>query len=247
MNLKKDTPVSGAPSAHWYTISKGRAIEALLGRRHIERLLDIGAGSGVFAEMLVADGLAERATCVDANYPREFVGERRTDKVDYVRSITAVDADAVLMVDVLEHVDNDVALLSEYVRSAPPGARFLIAASALKAFRPPCEEDRELRRRYSAGSLRRVVAAAGLKVRTTRYFFGLLAPAAPLMQLAEGRTDRAERGVSSAWTPGWLNNSLVALHDLERAALFPFNHLGGAAVFCLAEKPAALALDRAAA
>ena len=39
--------------------------------------------------------------------------------------------------------------------------------------------------------------------------------------------------------PGWLNQMLIVLHDVERNTLFPINRLGGVTAFCLAEKPAA--------
>lgn len=37
--------------------------------------------------------------------------------------------------------------------------------------------------------------------------------------------------------PAWLNEALVAAHDIERLALFPFNRIAGVTAFCLARKP----------
>ncbi len=246
MDLKEEKAINGDPADHWYYISKGRAIKSLLGRRPIKKLLDVGAGSGVFSKMLTAEGRAHHATCVDLAYEAEFVGDRRTDTIDYVRSVETVDADTVLMIDVIEHVDDDVALMRDYVERAAPGTRFLISVPAFQFLWSSHDEFLDHRRRYNLASLRRSVESAGLQPVQMRYFFGLLFPAAAAMRLVDNKTDTdsAESQLKSA--PGWLNASLVAVHDLERMALFPFNRLAGVTAFCLAEKPA-LAQSKAAA
>lgn len=246
MDLKEQKAINGDPADHWYYISKGRAIKSLLGRKPIEKLLDIGAGSGVFSKMLTGEGRARHATCVDPGYEDDFVGARRTDAIDYVRSIDAIDADTVLMIDVIEHVDDDVALMRDYVDQVAPGTRFLISAPAFQFLWSSHDEFLEHKRRYTLASLRRAVEAAGLAPTETRYFFGLLFPAAAAMRLGGKKSgaDGADTQLKPA--PGWLNASLVAVHDLERLALFPFNRLAGVTAFCLAEKPA-LAETRAAA
>ncbi|VAW08190.1 SAM-dependent methyltransferases [hydrothermal vent metagenome] len=247
MDLKEENAISGDPSAHWYYISKGRAIKALLGRQPIEQLLDVGAGSGVFSKMLVDEGCAAKATCLDPNYADEFIGKRRTDKVAYVRNIDAVEADTVLMIDVLEHVDDDVELVRDYVRRAAPGTRFLISVPAFQFLWSSHDEFLERRRRYRLSDLRRTVEAAGLTPLRMRYFFGLLFPAAAVMRLAEKNNQDGAPASQLKSAPDWLNKSLIALHKLECAALFPLNQFAGVTAFCLAEKPAALAQDQKAA
>lgn len=249
MDLKEEKAIGGDPSAHWYYISKGRAIKALLGADPIGALLDVGAGSGVFSKMLVGEGRAESAVCVDPNYETEFVGVRSSDRISYVRSVETVDADTVLMIDVIEHVDDDVALVRDYAERAKPGARFLISVPAFQFLWSSHDEFLEHRRRYTLETLRRAVEAAGLRPVRERYFFGLLFPAAAAMRLAERRNAADAKPAASQLKPApdWLNKSLVAIHDLERAALFPFNRLAGVTAFCLAEKPAALAQEKSAA
>ncbi len=249
MDLREENTISGDPSAHWYYISKGRAIKALLGRQPIEKLLDVGAGSGVFSKMLVNQGCAAAATCLDPNYADDFIGKRHTDKVAFVRSVDEVDANTVLMIDVIEHVDDDVGLVRDYVRRAAPGTRFLISVPAFQFLWSPHDEFLEHRRRYRLSDLRETVKAAGLAPLRMRYFFGLLFPAVAVMRLADRvmqkQGDPATSQLKSA--PGWLNKSLIAIHKLECAALFPLNQLAGVTAFCLAEKPAALAQDKKAA
>lgn len=247
MDLKEEKAIRGDPAAHWYYISKGRAIKSLLGRKPIERLLDVGAGSGVFAKMLVSEGRAGHAVCVDPNYETEFSGTRHTDKIDYLHAVDEVDADAVLMIDVIEHVDDDVALIRDYADRAALGTRFLISVPAFQFLWSSHDEFLEHRRRYTLASLKAAVTAAGLVPVETRYFFGLLFPAVAAMRLSEKKHPPAEAESQLKPAPDWLNASLVAVHDLERMTLFPFNRLAGVTAFCLAEKRASLAQEKAAA
>lgn len=237
MDLKERRAIDGDPSGHWYYISKGRAIKSLLGRKPIKNLLDVGAGSGVFSKMLVGEGRVSRATCVDPGYESDFIGSRKTDNIDFVRAVDAVDADTVLMIDVIEHVDDDVGLVRDYVSRAVPGTRFLISVPAFQFLWSSHDEFLDHKRRYTLDTLRETVEAAGLKPVETRYFFGLLFPAAAAMRMTEKKSgaDGVASQLKSA--PDWLNASLVAVHDLERLALFPFNRLAGVTAFCLAQKP----------
>ena len=249
MDLKEEKAIGGDPASHWYYISKGRAIKALLGAKPINRLLDVGAGSGVFSKMLVGEGLAGKATCVDPNYDEEFIGKRQTDAVSFVRRVDQVDADTVIMIDVIEHVDDDVALIREYLDRAAPGTRVLISVPAFQFLWSSHDDFLEHRRRYTLASLRRSVEAAGLAPLKLRYFFGALFPAVAAVRMADRAMKKDETPQASQLkpAPGWLNKTLVAVHDVERALLFPLNGVAGVTAFCLAEKPAALAQSKKAA
>ena len=241
MDLKEEKAIGGDPSRHWYYISKGRAIKSLLGDKPIKQLMDVGAGSGVFSKMLVNEGRAASAICVDPGYEADFVGARASGKIEYRRSVDKVDADTVLMADVIEHVDDDVALVRDYADLAAPGTRFLISVPAFQFLWSDHDEFLEHRRRYTLASLKQTIERAGLVPKDTRYFFGMLFPAVAAMRLVSGRlgAGRSAKEAESQLKPApvWLNASLVAIHDLERLALFPFNRLAGVTAFCLAEKP----------
>lgn len=248
MDLKEERAIGGDPQSHWRHISKGRAIRSLIGERHFARVLDVGAGSGVYARMLTAAGIAERATCIDPNYSDAQMRAASRGPFSFVRSVSETDASLVLMIDVIEHVDDDVALVSEYVRMAPAGATFVISAPAFNFLWSAHDDILEHRRRYTLQTLEAAVAAAGLKPLTLRYFFGALFPAVAALRLADRalKGDREAKAGALKAAPKWLNRSLVAIHDLERAALFPFNRLAGVTALCLAEKPALAEETRAA-
>jgi hypothetical protein len=248
MDLKEERAIGGDPQSHWYYISKGRAIRSLIGEDHHARVLDVGAGSGVFSRMLTAEGIAERATCVDPNYTDAQMRTASNARVSYVRSVAETDATLILMIDVIEHVDDDIALVADYAALAPAGARFVISVPAFNFLWSSHDEFLDHRRRYTIEALEKTVRAAGLQPLSLRYFFGALFPAVAAIRLADRALKGDKEATASALkaAPGWLNRSLVAIHDIERAALFPFNKLAGVTAFCLAEKPA-LAKDTRAA
>lgn len=243
MDLKEEHALGADPAEHWYYIAKGRAIKSMLGADPIASLLDVGAGSGVFSRMLVSEGRADAAICLDPHYDDARLAARDDVRLSFRRSVDRVEADLVLMLDVIEHVDDDVGLVSEYVRRAPDGARFLISVPAFDFLWSSHDDFLGHRRRYTADELDFVVANAGLERLDIRYFFGLLFPAVACLRLADRalQGDRPARESALKAAPSWLNAALIAVHDLERAALFPFNRLAGVTAFCLARKPVAAA------
>jgi hypothetical protein len=147
------------------------------------------------------------------------------------------------MIDVIEHVDDDVALIADYAGRAKPGAKFLISVPAFNFLWSSHDDFLEHRRRYTLETLERAVGAAGLAPVRLRYFFGMLFPAVAAMRIADRAKTAGGKPAESAMkpAPAWLTKALIAVHDVERATLFPFNQLAGVTAFCLAEKPQALA------
>ena len=50
---------------HWYYISKGRALCQILSGIRTEKILDVGAGSGVFGNICFIAQLANKCVAVD--------------------------------------------------------------------------------------------------------------------------------------------------------------------------------------
>jgi len=143
-------------------------------------------------------------------------------------------------------VDDDAGLMREYAAKAAPGTQFLISVPAFQFLWSSHDEFLEHRRRYTLASLKRAVEAAGLEPLKSRYFFGFIFPGVAALRITEKTQGKAEASQLKP-APRWLNGTLVALHDIERLALFPVNRLAGVTAFCLAQKPAAMDRRQAAA
>lgn len=234
MDLKEEDILGSAITGHWYYVAKGRAMRQLLGSFRADEVLDVGAGSGVFSRQLLDAGVCRSAVCVDPFYAAERNETHNGKPLHFVRAVDKVQQNLILMMDVLEHVDNDIALLSDYAGKMPVGGRILITVPAFQFLWSGHDIFLEHRRRYTAMQLEKVVENSGLKTLKTRYFFGALFPLIAAIRLAKPKAT-APRSDLKLY-PERLNNALIAIHDLERALLFPFNRLAGLSVFCLCEK-----------
>jgi SAM-dependent methyltransferase len=239
MDLKEEAILGEAIGSHWYYVAKGRALGAMLGRIRVPEVLDVGAGSGVFSRQLLDAGVCERALCVDPGYPEERRERYHGHEIEFRRSVERVPQNLVLMMDVLEHVDDDVGLLRSYGQRMPGNGRVLITVPAFPFLWSGHDVFLEHRRRYTLGSLEAVVGAAGLRVVRSRYFFGLLFPAIAMLRLRDRHrlgAGRIEARSTLRAYPGTLNHVLTLIHEVERVILFPVNRLAGLSIFCLVRR-----------
>jgi len=240
MDIKEEDILGHGIKTHWYYVSKGLAVRSMIGSQPVGQTLDIGAGSGVFTRQLIDCGLSSGGVCLDPNYPGESTENHNGAEIRFVHRVDSVPQRLVLMMDVLEHVDDDVGLLRDYVDKMSSGSRVLITVPAFQFLWSGHDVFLEHKRRYTLRQISDVAAAAGLQVTQQRYFFGLLFPVAALLRLSD-RLRRAAGNVEakSQLKPasGFTNNALIRIHDVERNTLFRVNRLCGLSAFCLAVKP----------
>lgn len=237
MDLKEIDVLGPEVGAHWYYASKARAMRRFLGTPPGARVLDVGAGSGFFSKYLLAHAGAQEAWCVDISYPADSEAREAGKPIRYLRTVEPVDANLVLLMDVLEHVDDDAGLLREYAAKVPSGGRFLITVPAFQCLWSTHDTFLGHKRRYTLGQLERTVRSAGLEIEHSAYYFGLVLPIAAALRLAE-RTHRpanAPKSQMHAHHP-FVNRVLQSLCSTE-LALMRFNRIGGLTIFCVARKP----------
>ena len=85
---------------------------------------------GTLQNALLSKTDAQRAVCVDPNYAGDWSETLGGKSLAYCGEIASTDADLVLLMDVLEHMTDDVTLLREYVERVTSGTRFLITVPA---------------------------------------------------------------------------------------------------------------------
>jgi 2-polyprenyl-3-methyl-5-hydroxy-6-metoxy-1,4-benzoquinol methylase len=239
MDLKEQDLLGGDPARHWYYVAKGRALRALLAGRTVPEVLDVGAGSGVFARQLLDAGVCASAVCVDPNYPEERVEPRAGKEIQFRRAVAQVSQPLILMIDVLEHVADDCGLLRSYAERAAAGTLVLISVPAFQCLWSGHDVFLGHHRRYTRTQLEALVRRAGLEVVRTRYFFAALLPLIALLRLYDrwrlrrGRV--AARSALGRQHP-LANALLIWLHGLERRVLFRHNRIAGLSVLCLARR-----------
>lgn len=179
MDLKESDILGDSIEDHWYYRSKAKAMRRMLGTLTPATILDVGAGSGFFSKYLLSQTSAQTSWCVDTSYESEFDSHgRNEDKktIHFRQSINSVEADLVLLMDVLEHVDDDVGLLQEYMTKVPENTHFLISVPAFHFLWSGHDVFLEHKRRYTLKQLECTIEKSGLSLIQGSYYFGLVFP-----------------------------------------------------------------------
>ena len=234
MDLKEEDILGAGIGRHWYYRSKAAALRRAVRRLAPKRILDIGAGSGFFSRHLLAEGSAQSALCVDIGYDSDRDDSVAGKPVLYRRETGPTDCDLVLMMDVLEHVDDDRGLVRLYADKVPSGAHFLATVPAFQFLWSGHDVFLEHKRRYRLPEIERTMADAGLEVVHGAYYFGFIFPLAAAVRLAT----RGELSPKSSLSKqGAIANGLLTLACAAELPLFPINRLAGLSAFVLAKKP----------
>lgn len=224
-------------TTHWYYTSKAKAMTHLLRETIPLQIVDVGAGSGFFSRYLLSHTPAKEAWCIDISYENDSEQSESGKPIHYQRSIDLIDADLVLMMDVLEHVNDDVKLLREYVIKAPHGSQFLITVPAFQFLWSGHDDFLEHKRRYTLKHLQQIVCSADLNIKHMVYYYGAVFPIAAtlrLLQKAFGQKNVA-RSQLTKHRP-IVNRALESLCNAE-LRFMNCNRIGGLTLFCLAQKP----------
>jgi SAM-dependent methyltransferase len=205
--------------SHWWFRGRLAVIVAVL-RRALPagpvRLLELGCGSG---NVLAA--LAEFGEAVGIEAHPDLIAAARAAGLD-VRAGRLPDdlsvmpgwADAALLLDVVEHVDDDVAALRAARRTIADGGLLVVTVPAYRWLWSGHDDALGHRRRYTARRLRAVVERAGFSVLRVSYFNTLLFPAVALVRV--WKTLRGDRGHDLHRPSPAVNRFLEGVFALER-------------------------------
>lgn len=195
-----------------------------------ERVLDFGAGAGTFA--LPAREAGRNVSCLEPDPTlRQHLATFDLPCAAETRELSDESYDSIYSFNVLEHIEDDGAALSELYRLLAPGGRLLIYVPAFQILFSSMDHKVGHHRRYRRRQLMTRVTESGFDVATCRYVDSLGFFAALLYRLI----DRGQ---------GEINRSALALYDryvfplsrlLDRLA----GRLLGKNVLLLARKPPA--------
>ena len=155
------------------------------GQASLARSWTSAPGSGFFFRRLLATGLCHRAVCVDPGYDSEYDGTEAGRPIAFRREVMQSDSDLVLMMDVLEHVPDDEALVRLYRAKVAPGTVFVVTVPAFQFLWSGHDVFLEHYRRYTLRGIEAVLDRAGLVVERGCYVFGMLFPLVAAMRLGQ--------------------------------------------------------------
>jgi SAM-dependent methyltransferase len=200
-------------------------------------MLDVGCGTGANLEMLSEFGQAEG---VDVSAEALSFCQARglqNVKLGAAEALPYEDNsfDLVTGLDVVEHLDDDLAGLKEMRRVLRRGGRTLLFVPAFMFLWGVQDDISNHRRRYTLKDLKRVVRGAGFEVERATYVnISFFAPIllGRLFMRATGLRPESENNI----TIGFLNGLMGKLLSAERGPLRYLNFPFGVSIICVARR-----------
>ena len=211
-------------STHWWYRARRDILADYLtrygGLPKDARILEIGCGTGHNLPMLSGFGSVEGIE-IDAD-ARAIASDRLGRAVgdQPLPALPGVERgayDLVAVLDVVEHIEDDVAALKAMAGLLKPGGKILIAVPAHQWLWSAHDVVNHHHRRYSKATLTRAIEDAGLKPARLTYFNSLLFPLAAAARIAGRLTGRDDSDDSPPAKP--LNTLFETIFRLERHAV----------------------------
>jgi SAM-dependent methyltransferase len=206
---------------HWWYVARRKILSDLIAReiKPVKgvQILEIGCGTGHNFPVLTRFGHVDALEIDDS--ARAIASERLgravgSTPLPELSGVADASYDLIALLDVLEHIEGDLAALSSIRAKLRPGGHVLLTVPANQWMWSAHDAVHHHHRRYNRSTLSKVVAAAGLRVQMVSHFNSLLFPLAAAVRIAGKITGREEADDAQPAAP--LNSLFKAVFGLER-------------------------------
>lgn len=213
------------PKKHWYYQSKKvplfRYFERVA-KANKEKLtiVDFGSGSGFFAYELYEKfpQYIEKVLLIDIGYTQEEMATTAGSMVQKLRYIPeGLDDSIVIMMDVLEHIEDDYGILEEIKSKLGKNAYYFITVPAFQSVWSSHDVFLGHYRRYTIPMLEKLLQSVEAKINSRYYIYATIFPAVWLLRRFKRTKENMEAPESSDMSPipGPLNFLLKQYHKFE--------------------------------
>ena len=228
-------------STHWWYRARREVLSDYItryaGLPGDARILEIGCGTGHNLPMLARFGEVD---AIEIDPAARAVAARRLGKpvgdapLPELPGVARGAYDMIAVLDVVEHIEDDVAALRAMADCLKPGGRILIAVPAHPWMWSAHDVVNHHHRRYTKGTLAKAIADAGLRSRKMRWMNSLLFPLAAAARVAGRITGRDDSDDSPPAKP--LNTLFERVFRLERHLVGRVPMTPGVSIVTLAER-----------
>lgn len=239
-----------AEQRSWWFCARRQILSDVISRLGLPpdpALLDMGCGTGGNLLMLEQFGQPQGVeySPVAADFARQRTGAPITVASATDTGLAAESFDLITMLDVLEHIDDDVGALAEVSRLLRPGGQFLLTVPAFMFLWSEHDEVLHHKRRYRRRPLKALIEAAGLRIDWLSYYNTLLFPPVAAVRVARklvskppvASTETSTEADGTTLPPAPVNALLKALFAVERHVIGRMHLPIGVSLIGVARKP----------
>ena len=214
---------------HWWFRARARILQqlvrALVPPGDGQLVLEVGCGTGGTLAVL-----ADEYSCcgLDPSEVAVALARKRFPKVEFRRGYAPLDVmdlqartRVVLLLDVLEHLEDDGGFLRNLMQCMAGGAYLIITVPADMRLWSPHDENYGHFRRYEPDTLGRVISGLPAEPLLNAYFNSRLYPVIRLIRAVNAlrRRPSGSAGADLFLPPGWLNRFLERFFAAEGEVL----------------------------
>jgi SAM-dependent methyltransferase len=228
---------------HWWFRARRLILKALIERvvrsPKKARILEVGCGTGHNLAMLKTFGRVEASEldrCARAVANKRLPGKVKEAKLPDLSMFERNGYDLIALLDVLEHVPDDLASLRAIHRRLKPGGALLMTVPANPWMWSAHDAAHHHFRRYTKKQLEELFLRSGLEVQLLSYFNTLLFPLVAAARVM-GKITRKDSADDKL--PGeWVNATLDKIFGVEAALLGRVPMPFGVSLVAVVRRPA---------
>jgi len=225
---------------YWWFVGRRQLALSLL-ESHVGKekpdVLDLGCGTGVVLRELsswakpVGLDMSDLALgyCQKRSLDRLIIGDGAQ------LPIQDQQIDAIIGLDIFEHIEDDKAAFAEAYRVLRPGGVLVLSVPAFMSLWGPHDVALMHFRRYRVSEVRRRLEEAGFEVQRASYSVFFLFPIVVLWRLVEKRK-KGPAKASLVSVPGFVNKILIGLQNIETGLIAKTSLPWGSSVVAVAKR-----------
>lgn len=232
--------------SYWWYVGRRAIIRTMLAssvRQRVQHAADIGCGTGMNLGLL--GEFSDHVVGVDSS-AQALAYCRMRGYADVVLvppgaplPFSSGTIELATMLDVLEHVDDEAAILRDVHRVLVPGGYLVVSVPAYKFLWSEHDIALHHQRRYTRSGVSRLLAESGFRVRRASYCISFSFLLIVFYRIGKGIINRLRPSrphTSHVELPGFVNSFFIGVLGLEARLLRFMNFPFGTSVIIVAEK-----------